>query len=301
MKSAAFDAFGARRDGEMLSMKMSSRVLPLVGLLIGLAGQSQALTITTVIGTTGTNSADATTNSTSSYARNVSATSIIDAGGSTVDLVGNSVNAQGRYAASTAADAGILTNNTRNATHAYQITFTITAPVWTMYDVTIDTARIGALTRVDDGTTGASANIGAVSGTVNAVANASLALAAVSLASGNNSVNTPFNQTSSTITLTGLTGNNNITLAFTWTSNATSNGSADLTGADEVAVRLGLGNNRSGTTVDNYPGAGSRVQANDGHFAGINATITAIPEPGTLLLMGSGLAGIAVFGRRRKS
>ena len=57
-----------------------------------------------------------------------------------------------------------------------------------------------------------------------------------------------------------------------------------------------------GPTADDYPGPGDvvdRIQANDGHFVGIKAVVTFVPEPGTVLLFGAGLAGIALHGRRR--
>jgi hypothetical protein len=272
-------------------------LLPMAGALL-LAGSAQALTISTAIATGGTNSADNKVDTLTDYRENRSSTSLPDSGGTTPDLVGNSVNAQGRYAAMTAADSGIFTNLTRTATHNYSITFTITAPVWTTYDVTINTARIGALTRVDEGSASGNATISALTGTLNAVANGSLGLTQVTLGNGNSAANTPFNQTTPTITLTGLTGNNVITLAFNWTSTTTS--SSGLTGGDETAVRLGMAKTTgTGTTAPDYPGVGARVIGNDGHFAGINATITAVPEPGTLLLIGSGIAGLAVYGRRR--
>ena len=56
-----------------------------------------------------------------------------------------------------------------------------------------------------------------------------------------------------------------------------------------------------GTTADDYPGVGSRTQANDGHFVNIATTITAVvPEPGTAMLLSLGLAGLAKFGARKR-
>lgn len=273
-------------------------------LLLGLAaGPAGALTISTAIATGGSNTANFLNDTLTDYRENRSSTSILDAGGTTPDLVANSVNASTRYAAMVGADGGVATAPSRTATHNYTVTFTITALPYVIYDVTINTSRIGAITRVDDGTGGGNGNISALTGTLNAVATPGLGLSAVSLSQGTGAANTPFSQSTSAITLTGLSGNQVITLAFNWTStaNSTCTGSAcSTTGNDEVAVRLGMAGTGSGVTADDYPGVGSRNINGDGHFVNINAVITAVPEPGTLMLLGGGLAGLALYDRRHR-
>jgi hypothetical protein len=285
-------------------MKRNSWLLP-AALLVGLAaGPAGALTISTSMGTTGANTANFLNDSLTDYRENRSSTTILDAGGTAASIVGNSVNASTRYAAMTAADGGVATAPSRSATHAYSITFTITADPWVVYDLAINTSRLGAITRVDDGTGGGNGSIGAVSGTLNAVATPGLGLSGVSLGQGTGAANTPFNQSTSTITLPGLIGNQVITLAFQWTSTANSTCTGFLcstTGNDEVAVRLGMAGTGSGVTADDYPGVGSRNINGDGHFVSVNALVTAVPEPGTVLLLGSGLAALALRGRRQRS
>ncbi|HSJ97145.1 MAG TPA: PEP-CTERM sorting domain-containing protein [Myxococcota bacterium] len=284
-------------------MKGRLWLAPAVGLLLlGVGGQAGALTISTAIGTNPGNTANFLNDSLTDYRENRSSTSILDAGGSTLDQLGNNVNASTRYAAMVGADGGVATAPSRTATHSYTITFTVTAQPWVVYDLTINTSRLGAITRVDDGTGGGNGNIGAVSGLLNGVGNGSLGLGGVSLGQGTGAANTPFNQNTPTLTLTGLAGNQVIQLAFSWTSTANSTCSGFLcssTGNDEVAVRLGMAGTGSGVSADDYPGVGSRNINNDGHFVSVNAVITAVPEPGTILLFGAGLVGMGCYGRRR--
>lgn len=286
----------------MRAMKTEMLLIPAIGLLLA-AGPAGALSISTSIGTTGANTANFLNDTLTDNRENRSSTSVLDAGGAAADVVGNNVNAGTRYAAMVTADGGIATTPSRTATSAYQITFTITALPSVIYDVTVDTSRIGAITRVDDGTGGGNGNIGALSGTINAASAPGLGLGSVNLSQGTGDANTPFNQSTPTITLAGLSGNQVITLAFQWSATATSTCSGFLcgtTGSDEVAVRLGIAGTGSDNHADDYPGVGARTIAGDGHFVNINAVITAVPEPGTLLMLGAGLAGLGFHDRRHR-
>src|SRR5690606_19717097 len=96
----------------------------------------------------------------------------------------------------------------------------------------------------------------------------SLALSSVATLSGSGGGNTPFNQAGAA-TITGIS--NGIpqvhTLTFSWTGGCSSQDSSIFsTGGDECAVRMGIAAAYSGETAGDYPGVGSRVQANDGHF-----------------------------------
>ena len=275
-------------------------------LAFGLAGSAQAITISGLtITANGPNSADSKTDNLTNYNEVRSQRQVLDSGGSALDSIGSSVNAGTRYSAITVADGGAFTTATRNATHDYKITFTVTSAPLIIYNVIIDTSRFGNINRVDDGTGGATGNVGAVTGRVNGVINATLGLGAVSLAQGSGNGNTNINQNSTTLTLVGLTGTNVITLDFSWTSLANSVCSGlgcNTTGNDEIAVRLGMtgtGSGTPGTTADDYPGSPSRNINNDGHFVNVTALVT-VPEPGTLLLLGLGFAGLSLA-RTRES
>lgn len=231
-----------------------------------------------------------------------SATSIVNAGGSTADSVGNDVSARTRYAQYAWAD-NTSGSTTHEPTSDYRVIMHITSVAGTVYDLDIDTTRLGALTLYDDSTfystVYSSASIGAVTAKVGGFAETALSLDAVT--ANISPLNVAINQASSTFTIAGLEGDFQLVLDFEWTSSVFSNN-------DEGALRLGLDTSTvaaSGVTADDYPGTGARTMADDGHFVDVTATVVTVagpvPEPSTGLLLALGLCGLSASRARSSS
>ncbi len=259
----------------------------------------QALTISGVAATT--NGGDSGSISESRHGSN-SATSVTNAGGFSADTLGASVSAGTRYAQYAWGDADVG-STTLNTTSDYRVVMDITPDdPSTVYSLEIDTRRVGAIALLDDSFSwdgDGTAEIGALTGSVDSVADANLAMAGLSMSSppflgggSGDSASVEINQTGTT-TIAGLSGNYSLVLDFVWTSHVFSNW-------DEASVRLGLSTSVSGVSVNDYPGIGSRTESLDGHFVDVTATVTstAIPEPASALLLGLGLAGLALRASR---
>jgi PEP-CTERM motif len=266
-----------------------------VGLVaaLALAPDAGALNITGLsISTTGTNTANSLING--NVATQVaSSTSItIPASGPVADTIGSALSVQTRYAWLVAADRDNGGSAfPQAATAAYQITFTVDNPTGATYRVDIDTLRIGSLTNVNDFTGGGNPgsgtiSIGAMTGSVDGIANGTLALAAVGPFTSTPTATSDFSQTGTTLSITDSALSRAFTLAFTWTGSASSDHL-------EAALRMGINGGITGATADDYPGQGGRTAANDGHFVNIGSTIIAVPEPATALLLALGLAALA--------
>ena len=264
------------------------------GLILG--SSAQALTISGVtITVDGDNTADDAAPPGHSGANNTSATSIITSGGTVVDAVAASVSAETRYASNVWADGSF---NTVNAvtTSAYTLSLSVSADPGTFYDITIGSLFQGILTRVDDSFFGESeASVSAVTVEINGSVSVPHSTSAQLLALGYYDATESFSESGSS-SLTGLTGTTTLNFVVDWTS------SADNTEGDEAAVLLGLdeaGGPVGGVSAGEYGSLPSARDLNDdGHFITVSATVTAIPEPGTLVLLGMGLAGLAAHRRR---
>jgi len=178
-----------------------------------------------------------------------------------------------------------------NMVSSYSITFTVNNPTGSQVKIDIDTLRAGALTSVDDSTGSSTITLGAVTGKLDAVTQAALALASAGGTASSSAINTAFNQTSTTLSILTTALTSSYTLQFDFSSSVVS-------AQDGGAIRMGTAGSLA-MTADDYPGAGSRTAANDGHFVTVKATIQAAPEPGTAGLLSLGLVALAL--RRAKS
>jgi hypothetical protein len=266
--------------------------LAAAGALVLWAGAAQALSITGLTVALGpSNTADSISNAGANRTQVASSAGLVgSAPGPVADVVGASVSFDARYAALIAADreAGAGTT-TQNATAAWTITFTIDNPTGGLYQIDIDTSRVGVLALVTDSAGTGSASLGAVTATLDGLAAPGLGLAAVGPLAGGASATSPFSQNSSTLSIVDTALTRTVTLVFTWTGSASGS-------QDEAAVRLGLAGGLGSTTADDYAGS----PAGDGHFVSVGVTLLSVPEPRSAAMLLVGLLAALALGRERR-
>jgi hypothetical protein len=235
---------------------------------------------------------------------------VTNAGGSMALACNASVTAATHYSSITVGDNG--SNSAADRAQGftdYTATFSVAMPVGHFYRIDIVSRITGAATVVDDyalgnGTNGI-ASITNVTGSVNGVGLASLNLTSATTQTGSSGTNdVPFN-VSNTYTILGIPGSGAaqtyaVRIQFSTVGNSQLNTSV-FDNSDEAALRLGIAGSLGSISADDYPGAGSRTIADDGHFLTFTATydiLTCIPEPSSALLALTGLVGLFGFRSR---
>src|SRR5262249_43012119 len=158
----------------------------------------------------------------------------------------------------------------------YTIDFTVTAPG--AYVLTVDTHLSGDMNLVNDGPSGASADISGVTGsfTGGTLSTGSLDLDDPGSASGNSGGSIGIDQSGSA-TIFGVSNGavvpHSLRVVVIDTATTTANG-------DEGAIRLGATSHIVTETAGGYPGSPARVQADDGPF--VTVTLTSLCGNGTI-------------------
>ena len=263
-----------------------------------LAARADALSITGLTIVKGVlNTLDNTMNTGQNFMQTTSAVSTVQAPVAAPDTLGSFSEFLTRYSMMVAADRQNTSGNTQaSMTSSYSITFTVDNPTGATVQIDIDTLRVGALTNITDSAGNSVITLGAVTGQVNAVTQAALALASVGQTSAADA-HTPFNQASTTLSITTNSLLSVYLLQFDWSSSANSV-------HDEGAIRMGMAGNVNSSTADDYPGVtfprNATQQGNDGHFVDVRATIiAAVPEPASGGLVALGLLAIGSRSRAR--
>ncbi len=276
-------------------MRVFKFVLPAL-LVLGACLSTPASAATISITNVAVSTAGTTGDSTGGTARRVTSSSILDAGESTLAIVGAIVDGAARFsmAAETRAASGVLgtTQNDYNAN--YTVTFDVVTDPGVSWDLTISNSRIGRMLTGSGGGTG-KADITASVGTVNGNPIPALGLADYGSLTSENGTSL-INNTGSTV-ISG-TGSASYTINVTWSSEADST-QGFLSKGDKVGVLIGNDIAWSETDAQvNYPNTTTRDA--EGHYINFSAQVMVVPEPSTLAMgMLAGL-GLVMFGWRRR-
>lgn len=215
-------------------------------------------------------------------------------GAPVADAPGATASFTTRYAGIFSADADTGGGILQPWQVAYRIVFEVDACAGCAWTATIEGWHAGAVTFGNDLTTtgvGASAQVDRPRmGVDGSDAGGSSSFAPSSTTGGD----VPFARVDAPVEITGVgPSQHQLDYRALLTLRSHGNGPIGLgLPGDEVSVRLGRAGTLTGVAADDYPGAGARVLADDGIFARVTVTLTAVPEPSTGALLALGLLGV---------
>lgn len=277
-------------------MRKNTLLLAATGLALALAsGPASALTMT-VTRTNSTTDNDNSANEDADTSGSVTGSPVVLA--DVVSATGSATTRGAGYAESFDQNAGIV------QTVDYTGTFAVTASANVTYSITFNNALHGLL-KIADELADESGDVASISTMAAVLKQDAVTIGDVlDLSGGSRSTagSTNVDDTAAQ-TITGLTGSHTFTVRYTGSVTATSVGATLCANQTEAAALWGA-NGAFGAYCnapadwDEYGSTAARDA--DGIFLGATVVITSVvPEPGTALLLGAGLLGLAVQGRKR--
>lgn len=196
---------------------------------------------------------------------------------------------------------------------SYRIAFDVDAAPDEVWELAVEVRLLGALTLVDDSGGRAGAELGTFSGSYTGPGSAAGGLDVAGLgalsSAGGGDAGVDAGERRASLAVTGGVGPATLRFDFAAPGRVESSCGSLLacffggTRGDEAAVRLGEAGappadlDGGSFTAGAYPGPGGRALADDGHHVAFS--LAAVPEPEASLLLGLGLLGLAIEGRRR--